>query len=299
MPVHSRKTNIIAVSSILVALLVMGIKYFAYLLTGSVALYSDALESVVNVVTAVVAVIAIRVSSQPPDRRHQFGHHKAEYFSAVIEGVLIVLAALMIFREAYGAFLQPRQLDEPLLGMAINGLATVLNAGWSFFLIRYGRANRSAALEADGWHVLTDVVTSVGVLFGLVLAVATGWHILDPLLASIVALNILWTGWRLTTASLSTLMDEAVPAETAKQFSDIIAANAKGALQMHDLRTRHAGRATFIEFHLVVPGEMSVSAAHEICDRIEAALRQTVEGAQVVIHIEPEGEAKTSGAIIF
>ena len=299
MPIHFRNTSAIAISSIAVAALVMGIKYAAFLMTGSVALYSDALESVVNVVTAIIAVIAIKVSAQPPDRRHQFGHDKAEYFSAIVEGVLIVLAALMIFHEAYGALVQPRRLDQPLSGMAINGLATMLNAAWCYFLIRYGRARRSPALEADGWHILTDVITSVGVLLGLVLAVATGWSILDPLLAGIVALNILWTGWRLTSASFSSLMDEAVPVETAHRFTEIIAAHASGALQMHDLRTRHAGRATFIEFHLVVPGQMSVSAAHEICDRIEAALSETIDGAQVVIHIEPEGEAKVTGAIVF
>ena len=145
----------------------MGLKYLAYWVTGSVALYSDALESIVNLITAAVALYAIHVSAQPADRRHQFGHHKAEYFSAVIEGVLIVVAALLIFHEAYDAFLQPRTLSEPTRGLPSTALATAINAGWSYFLLTWGRRQRSPALVADGWHLLTDVATSVGVLVGL------------------------------------------------------------------------------------------------------------------------------------
>ena len=166
-------------------------------MTGSVALYSDALESIVNLITALVALYAIHVSAQPADRRHQFGHHKAEYFSAVIEGVLIVVAALLIFHEAYDAFLRPRTLSEPLRGLAVNGIATAINAGWSYFLLTWGRRQRSPALVGDGWHLMTDVATSVGVIVGLLLAMLTGWQVLDPALAALVGANILWAGWRL------------------------------------------------------------------------------------------------------
>ena len=289
------KLKLAAVTSIVVAAIVFGLKYLAYWVTGSVALYSDALESIVNLITAAVALYAVHVSAQPADRRHQFGHHKAEYFSAVIEGVLIVVAALLILHEAYDALVRPRMLSEPARGLAINGLATAINAGWSYFLLTWGRRQRSPALVGDGWHLLTDVATSIGVIVGLALAMATGWQILDPALAALVAANILWAGWRLVRESVSGLMDEAVTAEVARHIRDVISSNAEGAIEAHDVKTRTAGRATFIEFHLVVPGSMTVAASHVICDRIEQALQAAVLDAQVLIHVEPEEEAKHTG----
>ncbi|HXF53739.1 MAG TPA: cation diffusion facilitator family transporter [Hyphomicrobiaceae bacterium] len=287
----------LAAISIAVAIAVMAIKYVAYWRTGSVALYSDALESIVNVLTAMAALIAVRVGARPADRNHQFGHHKAEYLAAVLEGALIIVAAFLILSEASDALFRPRQLNEPLEGIVINGVATVLNGTWSWFLISRGRAWRSPALMADGRHLLSDVITSLGVLAGLLLATATGLAVLDPLLGGAVALYILWMGWRLMRGSASGLMDEAVNQEVAAEIRRVIADNAAGALQMHDLRTRIAGRATFIEFHLVVPGGMSVAESHEICDRLEAALEAAIDGAQVVIHVEPDTEAKAKGAL--
>ncbi len=284
-----------AIISIGVALLVMGLKYLAYWRSGSVALYSDALESIVNLVTAVAALYAIHVSSQPADRRHQFGHHKAEYFAAVLEGVLIVVAALVILHEAYAAFVQPRTLGSVVQGMGINTVATVINGAWAWFLVSWGRRHRSPALVADGHHLFTDVFTSVGVLVGLSLATLTGWQILDPALATLVAINILWAGWRLVTESMSGLMDEAVTADLSRLIRKVISENASGAIEAHDVKTRQAGPAIFIEFHLVVPGGMTVSQAHEICDRIEAALESAVQGAKILIHVEPEQEAKATG----
>ena len=285
----------IALANIAIALLVMGIKYAAYLRTGSVALYSDALESIVNVITAIAAVLAIRISARPADRHHQFGHHKAEYFSAVVEGVLIVLAAILILREALSAILVPRDITQPVAGIIINGVATAINAAWSWLLINRGRAWRSPALVADGWHLFSDVATSAGVLVGLALAALTGLKILDPLLACIVALHILWIGWRLMRGSASSLMDESVSAAVAGEITRVIGENAGGALEFHDVRTRVAGPATFIEFHLVVPGGMTVEASHTICDRIEAALERAIDGAEVLIHVEPEHKAKSAG----
>ena len=289
------KLKLAAVTSIAVAMVVLGLKYLAYWVTGSVALYSDALESIVNLITAAVALYAIHVSAQPADRRHQFGHHKAEYFSAVIEGVLIVVAALLIFHEAYDAFLRPRALSEPARGLAINALATAINAGWSYFLLTWGRRQRSPALVGDGWHLMTDVATSIGVIVGLALALLTGWQMLDPALAALVGANILWAGWRLVRESVSGLMDEAVTAEVAQHIQQVISTNAQGAIEAHDVKTRAAGRVTFIEFHLVVPGSMTVAASHVICDRIEQALQAAVHDAQVLIHVEPEEEAKQTG----
>jgi cation diffusion facilitator family transporter len=277
----------------------MGVKYLAYLKTGSVALYSDALESIVNVVTAVVALVAIRISSRPADRRHQFGHHKAEYFSAVLEGALIIVAALLILHEAWDAFQKPREIAQPLTGIVISTVASVLNGLWATFLIVWGRRRHSPALVADGWHLYTDVLTSVGVLAGLGLVMVTGWTVLDPLMAAAVAANILWTGWGLARQSMSSLMDEAVTSEVARRIRQIISSNAEGAIEAHDLRTRSAGRVTFIEFHLVVPGTMTVADAHKICDRIEDALRDEVPGAEVLIHVEPDGEARHRGVLVL
>jgi len=289
------KLKLAAMVSIAVAAVVMGLKYLAYWWTGSAALYSDALESIVNLVTAAVALYAIHIALQPADRQHQFGHHKAEYFSAVIEGVLIVVAALLILHEAYDAYIRPRTLNDLAAGLGVNAIATAVNAGWCAFLIRWGRRQRSPALVADGWHLLTDVFTSVGVLIGLVLASLTGWQFLDPLLAALVALNILWAGWRLVRESVSGLMDEAVTSEVARRIREVIAANAEGAIEAHDVKTRTAGRVTFIEFHLVVPGNMTVATSHQICNRLEVALTEAVHGAEVLIHVEPEEEAKQTG----
>jgi len=282
----------LALWSIPVAFGVMGLKFLAWRLTGSVALLSDALESIVNVVSAVLALSAIRYANRPADKAHPYGHHKAEYFSAVSEGVLIVLAALLILEESIPALAAPRPLDAPLAGLVLNGAAGVINAVWALLLIRTGRAQRSPALAADGRHLMTDVVTSAGVIAGLVLAQLTGWAILDPLLAIVVAANILREGWRVIAGSLGGLMDSAVAPETRTLIEATILGNADGAIEVHDIRTRHAGAVTFIEFHLVVEGGMTVSASHAICDRVEAALEDAVPGAQVIIHVEPGHKVK-------
>lgn len=285
----------VAMASIAVGLLVLGIKYYAFHVTGSVALYSDALESIVNVLAGIVALWAVSVSFTPADSDHPFGHTKAEYFSAVVEGALIIVAALLILREAWAAYQVPRTLDAPVLGIAINSVATVINAGWAQFLIRTGRARRSPALAADGRHLMADVVTSVGVIAGLALATLTGWGLLDPILAAFVAANILREGWHVVTSSLSGLMDRAMDPAEETEVRAIISAHADGALEVHDLKTRIAGRALFIEFHMVVPGAMTVGDAHVICDRIEDALMAGFENATVQIHVEPEDEIKQTG----
>jgi cation diffusion facilitator family transporter len=289
----------LAAGSIAVGIAVLALKFAAYWLTGSVALLSDAIESIVNVATAIVALLAIRWSAMPADAEHPYGHHKAEYFSAVIEGVLIVIAAITIMRAAYLSYLEPRALDAPWLGLAVNGVASAVNAGWSWLLIRTGREQMSPALTADGRHLATDVVSSVGVLAGVAVAAVTGWAILDPLLAALVALNILWSGWMLMKESVGGLMDEAVPAGMLNRIREIIARNAEGALEAHDLRTRRAGRVTFIDFHLVVPGRMTVSEAHDVCDRIERALKAEIPGALNSIHVEPDDKAKHSGIVVL
>jgi len=285
----------LALGSIFVGLAVLTLKYSAYWLTGSIALYSDALESVINVATSIAAYFAIRISLTPADREHPYGHSKAEYLSAVLEGVLIIGAALSILREAYVGFLHPKPLETPLQGLVLNGTASLINALWSFILIRSGHRQRSPALVADGRHLLTDVFTSAGVLVGVALAAFTGWTILDPLIAALVAVNILWMGYGLMKESVAGLMDAAVSPAIQDRIQTLIAEQGSGALQAHDVRTRHAGRLTFVDFHLVVPGDMSVARAHDICDRIEHALKEEMGEALITIHVEPEHKAKPRG----
>lgn len=285
--------NTVAALNIMVAAAVMGIKYVAYLVTGSVALFSDALESIVNIMTAVVALLALRIGARPADKDHPFGHHKAEFFAAIFEGAMIILAAILILAKVYQALHQGVAIESPGKGLAINALASLINGAWAYLLVSRGKKWRSPALVADGWHLITDVLTSIGVIVGLALAVLTGWQILDPLLAAIVALNILWTGYRIALSSMSSLLDQAASSEIESKIRKVISENGEGALQAHDIRTRQAGRALFIEFHLVVPGAMTVKAAHEICDRLETAIEREIEGSEVVIHVEPDHKAKS------
>lgn len=288
-----------AIGNIVVAIVVLALKWLAWRRTGSVALYSDALKSFVNVATALLALLAVTYAGRPADREHPFGHHKAEYMSAVVSGAMILLAAGLILEAAWGAWRAPKAIGGLTEGVVWSGLATLINAAWGGFLVLRSAAWRSPALAADGRHILTDVWTSVAVLAGFVATWVTGWHTLDVVTAVVVALAILWSGWKVTRQSFSGLMDEAVTADILGEIRKVIATEATGALEAHDLRTRHAGAATFIEFHLVVPGDMSVRSAHEICDRIEAALRAHIEGARVLIHVEPEEKAKHSGVLVI
>ncbi len=295
----SGRVERIAAAGVGVALLVLALKSGAWWLTGSVALLADALESVVNVAAALAALAAIRYSLLPPDANHPYGHAKAEYFSAVLEGALIAVAAFLILQEAWSAWQTPRAPDQPAVGLAISALATGINAAWSATLFRQGRRARSPAMLADARHLLADVVTSAGVLLGVGLVALTGVLWLDPLLAAVTALNILFSGWRLMRESVGGLMDEAVPPERLARIRDLLARNGEGAIEAHDLRTRHSGRFTFVEFHLVVPGGMTVEEAHAICDRIEAALKAELEPAVITIHVEPDGKAKHRGVLVL
>ncbi|MDW5312818.1 cation diffusion facilitator family transporter [Rhizobium sp. PL01] len=288
--IQGNKAQRLAFWGIPLAIAVLGLKMLAWWVTGSVALLSDGLESIVNVVAAVVAFVVIGYAAKPADADHPFGHYKAEYFSAVIEGVLIVVAALLIVAEAIPAIMAPRLPETPALGLAINLVAGVINAVWAYTLIRAGAALRSPALTADGHHIFSDVITSIGVLFGLVLAILTGYAVLDPLLAVIVACNILYQGWKVIARSVDGLMDRAVPAEEEEAIKKAIAAHAVGSLGVHDLKTREAGAAIFVDFHMVVPAAMPVGEAHDICDRLEDAIREVHGGAKIAIHVEPEGE---------
>ncbi len=294
----NRRIMLVAAASVLLGCVVLGLKALAWYVTGSVALLSDALESIINVVASAVALVALAVSARPADEGHPYGHTKAEYLSAVVEGVLVIIAAITILREAWFGFLNPQLPDDPWQGMMLNGLATIINAVWCWYLMRLGRRYRSPALKADAKHLLADVITSIGVLAGFVLVPLTGWAQLDSIIAGLVALNILWMGWGLMRESIGGLMDEAAPAETVERLRQLVKQNAGSAMEAHDLRTRHAGRLTFVEFHLVVAGEMKVVEAHAICDRIEKAIHEEMEDTIISIHIEPESEAQRLDSVM-
>ena len=281
--------------SLAVAVVVLAMKAAAYWVTGSVALYSDALETVINVVAAGFALIALWVSQRPADDNHPYGHEKAEYVSAVVEGALVLVTAFAIGHQAWIGWEHPKAPDTPYLGLALNAAAGVINLVWAFALIRLGRSWKSPALVASGKHIMTDVYTTIGVLIGFALVPITGWLRLDATVAALVAVNILWAGYKILRESVGALMDEVSDPHAVADLRRLIADNATGAIEAHDVRMRTAGSMTFVEFHLVVPARMVVEDAHEICDRIENAVREKLGRAVINIHIEPEHKAKQSG----
>lgn len=289
------RTMRVAWGSVGVSLAVLALKAAAYWVTGSVALYSDALETVINVAGAATALFALWYSARPADANHPYGHHKAEYFSAMVEGTLVLTTALLIGREAWMAWEHPHVPDAPLLGIGLNALAGCGNLAWGVVLLRQGRRAKSPALTAGGRHVLTDVWTTGGVIAGFALVPLTGVLRIDPAVAVLVALNILWSGYRMLREAVGGLMDEVTDPQEAAAIRGLIARYADGAIEAHDVRTRVAGRATFIEFHLVVPSRMAVEDAHEICDRIEHGIRAELGEAVINIHVEPVSKAKQHG----
>jgi len=210
-----------------------------------------------------------------------------------------VLASVLIVEQAWMSWRNPVPLEQGLLGLGLNAVSSVLNVGWASLLLRRGKSLRSPALVADGRHLMSDVVTSVGVLVGVGLVLATGLQWLDPAVAVVAALYVLVSGISVIKGSVSGLMDEAPAEDVMDRIRAIVAEQAQGAIEAHDLRTRQAGRQTFLEFHLVVPGAMTVKDAHAICDRIEAALKAEMEGLMITIHVEPEGKAKHHGVLVL
>ncbi len=285
-----------ALGSIALGCLVLGLKSLAWWLTGSAALYSDALESIVNVVASAVALAALRFAALPADANHPYGHDKAEFLSAVSEGVMIVIAALSIFDEAWQAWQSPLPFNLPAQGLVLSAVATLINGVWAWVLLRAGARLRSATLNADGRHLISDVVSATGVALGFVLTVLTGYQKLDPIIAAATGLYVLWSGASLIGGSVGGLMDMAPDEAVLRRINEVIAESGTGSIEAHGLRARQAGRLTFLEFHLVVPGAMSVRESHGICDRIENALRTEMAHLAVTIHVEPEDEAELQPA---
>jgi cation diffusion facilitator family transporter len=277
-----------AVLSIVAAVLTIGLKVGAYLLTGSVGLFSDAAESLVNLVAAVAALWALTVALRPPDEEHAFGHNKAEYFSSGLESALIIIAAVWIGATAWGRLMNPQPLENVGLGLSVTLVATALNGGVALVLLRAGRRLRSITLRADAQHLLTDVWTSLGVVVGLVMVQLTGWMVLDPLIALLVAANIVWTGVRLLRDTAQELLDRSLAPEELKKISGVLSRYEERDIRFHALRTRAAGQRRFVSMHVLVPGRWTVQRGHDLSEKIEAELAAALRGnTTFFIHIEP------------
>lgn len=276
-----------ALISIFAALATIGLKGGAYVLTGSVGLLSDALESLVNLLAAIVALWALWVAARPADEEHAYGHTKAEYFSSGFEGALVVIAAVSILATAIPRLMDPRPVEDVGVGLAISALASVINLGVARVLFGAGRRYHSITLEADAHHLMTDVWTSVGVIVGVGAAAATGWYVLDPLIAVAVAVNVVWTGVGLLRRSMLGLLDTALPEPERRSIAAVLAAHTGDGVQFHALRTRQAGARRFVSLHVLVPGEWTVQRGHDYLERLEEELRGAVPNSTVFTHLEP------------
>ena len=279
--------------SIAAAIVTIGLKTYAYLLTGSVGLLSDAAESVVNLVAAVIALVALIVAARPADESHQFGHGKAEYFSAAIEGAMIFVAAGIIIYEAVQRLMHPQALEQLGIGLLITLLATGINGAVGWLLVARGRQHRSATLVADGKHLLTDVWTSAGVVVGVGLVAVTGWLPLDALVAIAVAVNILVVGTKLVVESVAHLLDAALAADDIAAVHSALDPHRTDEVSFHGLQTRVSGRQRFVSVHVLVPGEWSVQHAHDIVETIEDDVRAALEDVHVTTHVEPREDARS------
>ena len=276
-----------AVLSIVVAVLTIGLKLGAYLLTGSVGLFSDAAESVVNLVAAVAALWALLYAARPPDEDHAFGHDKAEYFSSGLESALILLAAGWIGVTAWDRFTDPQPLQNVGIGLSITLVATAINGGVALIILRAGRRLRSITLRADAQHLLTDVWTSLGVVLGIATVELTGWLVLDPLIGLVVAANILWTGVRLLRDTAQGLLDRALPPEDREAIVKVLSRYEDEGIRFHALRTRASGPRRFISMHILVPGGWTVQRGHDLSEQIERDLAAVLPQSTFFIHIEP------------
>jgi cation diffusion facilitator family transporter len=276
-----------ALLAVVAAVATIALKSAAYFVTGSVSLLSDAVESTANLLAAMTALFAVWYAARPIDRNHNYGHEKVEFFASGLEGTLILIAAGGIAYVAIERLLNPQPIEGFGLGVVIAVVASLINLVAARLLITTGRAHQSIALEADGRHLMTDVVTSAGVVIGLVLVRLTGYHAIDPLLALLVAANVLWTGFSLIRVSIDGLMDTALPERELHDLRQAIEERLEENETYHALRTRRAGSRKFVDFHLLVPGDQSVQRAHEITHRLEDAVNGVLPGAETTVHIEP------------
>ncbi|MFV9504407.1 MAG: cation diffusion facilitator family transporter [Oscillochloridaceae bacterium umkhey_bin13] len=280
--------------SVAAAVATISLKLGAYNLTGSVGLLSDALESLVNLVAALMALAMLTIAARPPDEDHAYGHGKAEYFASAVEGLLILIAALSIIWAAWSRLRDPMPISEPLLGIAIAGVASAINFGVARLLFTAGEQHRSIALEADAHHLMTDVWTSVGVIIGVVLITLTGWLWLDPVIALAVAVQIIWAGYQLVRRSVLGLMDTALSNEEQNQVCAVLDGFAPRGVSYHALRTRQAASRRFVSMHLLMPDHWTIQQGHNLAEEIERAIRQALPHTTVFTHIEPRDDPTSS-----
>ncbi len=273
--------------SIVTGCVVFALKMGAYVLTDSVGLLSDALESTVNIVAAIVALVALKAAARPGDRKHHYGHGKAEYFSALFEGIMILVAAGMIMFTAVERFLSPQPLTDVGVGLTISVLASLLNGAVALVLMRAGTRHRSIVLIADSKHLMTDVWTSAGVVVAVLMVAVTGWLRLDPMIAAAVALNIVFTGLKLIGTSFTGLLDAALPKEENELVADILRAHQSDEVRFHALQTRASGRNRFVSMHVLVPGAWTVARGHDLLEEVEAEIRAALPDTSVTTHLEP------------
>ncbi|BBL80165.1 transporter [Rubrobacter xylanophilus] len=276
-----------ALLSVAAAVVTVGLKLGAYFVTGSVGLFSDAAESLVNFVAAAAALWALTVAARPPDEEHAYGHGKVEYFASGLESALIILAAGWIGLSAWERLVNPEPLSYVPVGLTLSAVAAGINGAVALVLLRAGRRLRSITLEADARHLMTDVWTTAGVIAGVAAARLTGWLALDPLIALAVAANIVWTGVRLLRETASGLLDRALPPEDQETISKVLSRYEKRGVRFHALRTRASGQRRFVSMHVLVPGRWTVKEGHDLAERIEKDLRAALPGSTVFIHIEP------------
>ena len=279
--------------SVATSIVTITLKFAAYFLTGSVGLLSDAVEAVVNIVAALVALAVLTYAAAKPDREHNFGHEKAEYFSSGIEGALIFVAAGAIIWTSIPRLTNPQALEQVGLGLALSVLASLANAGCAWVMLRAARAHRSITLEADARHLLTDVWTTAGVFVGVVLVQVTGWLRLDPVVAIAVAIQIVWTGWQLMSRSFHGLMDRAIPDEDRAVIIGVLETLRHEGCDYHALRTRVAGAKSFVDVHVLVPGSLSVQAGHDLVERLEKEIQSKLPHVEVLTHLEPLEDPKS------
>ena len=284
LPVSLKRYAWLSIAAAVATILLKGL---AWWLTGSVGLLSDALESFVNLAGAMMALAMLSLAALPADDNHAHGHGKAEYFSSAFEGFLILVAAVSIAYAAIERLLNPQPLEAVGIGLAVSVAASVINLATSRILMGVGKKYRSITLEADAHHLLTDVWTSAGVIAGVGLVWATGWLWLDPVIAILVALNIVWTGWQLLQRSAAGLMDVSIPEEELQAVESVLATYRSQGLEFHALRTRQAGTRAFISFHVLMPGAWTIQHGHDWSERIEADLRSAVPHAHITTHLEP------------
>ena len=272
--------------SVAAAVLTITLKGIAYLLTGSVGLLSDALESIVNLAGALMALAMLTIAARPADEDHAYGHSKAEYFASGVEGMLILVAALGIAATAIPRLIAPRPLEQVGLGLAVSVVASIINLFVSIVLSRAGKKHNSITLEADAQHLMTDVWTSAGVLIGVGAVAFTGWERLDPIIAILVAVNIVWSGVRIIRKSAFGLMDTALSVEEQNTIQKTLEHYLQSGVQYHALRTRQSGVRKFVSLHVLVPGEWTVHRSHQLLENIEADIRNVIPGVTVFTHLE-------------